>query len=608
LLGLLAFTCLAFAPLAGRFSTHMVCHGVRPGRDLVLHIWQYWWAQRALSGEEALFSTELLTWPAQLDLTELWGGHLDLVIGSPLVGAFGPLAASNAAVFVLYLSCGVGVYLLAHALSRDRLAAVLAAVLYQLSPALLNEVQQGRVEELCFGLVALFLLFLGRWYREGLRRDLVLAAAFMGLAAFDYLGAVLITGLGLPLLGLGFFLAAPAERGGDPPARRELLRRTGWLVLVASAGVLPVALYVWLTLGPSTLLPPLFHRGPDQPLGEWIMVSSGASASMDWSRLFGLRPMGRPNGAALVLPLAALVAALGGWRAGRRLWPWAFCGLVLHLMALGPWLVSLQDGLRLPSPYQALGWLVPGFIRFHWPYRFLLLGGVCLAVMVALGLAQLRSALRGRWSGLGCVAVSGLLLGLALLQVNKRFPMPVCEPPPLPESYQALSELEAGAIFDLIPPSGPCVYAPILAQIQHGLPSCCLDTPRALWSSELRRLYETNGAYASLSRLSRGYWTQTANHLPLRHELAQLRKLGFTHVVLQQCRVRSNRAEGPEGPRKRVRPGMKNGDNYSSRESNCHIKMPQKSILRRRLGEPVFQECLPDGAMMIFELPRGGVD
>ncbi len=595
ILAILALTALTCSQLLGRSSTALFSNQATPDEDLVLHLWQYAWVEAGLRNpEQPAFTTDMLSFPAQLDLTTIMGGHLDLLLGTPLVALAGPVLASNAIITLLLACCGLCVCWLALAVTGDRLAATLAGMLYMTCPLVLREALEGRPEELCFCFVALVLLFLGRWYVQGRRRDLALAALAGVLSVFSYMATALLSAFLLPALGLGFLLAAPSRAAGDAPDRRALLARTALLAGLAALITVPLLVYGAGALGSDQLLPQLLR--PDTPqsrleLQEWIGRSSGFPARIPHNKLFALRPLGQPPASALLLPLLALPAILG--RASfRRALPWLLGAVLMHLLALGPYLLQTPAGSEIPSPYQLLAWIVPSFLRFHWPYRFLFLGNLCLAVLGAISLsrvfAQLRACRQRRAAGL---ALGATALILAILQVHRMFPLPVADLPPAPQVYRQLEEEPAGALFALLPAQGQAAYPALLAQMAHARPLCCLQTPTTLAPAGMREIQQANPTYDFFSRISRGAWPVSGDEHPQPGDLAALRELGFSHVVAQE----------EARPRQKHRPSE--GIRSKTPARTCQARGTRKAFLTRLLGKPIASQCVGEGEISVFRIP-----
>lgn len=89
-------------------------------------------------------------------------------------------------------------------------------------------------------------------------------------------------------------------------------------------------------------------------------------------------------------------------------------------------------GSGLPSPYEVLMWIVPGFSGMRAPGRFLYLTSLALSVLAALGAAHAIRFAGERWhrSGERAVQAALVILAVALVPVRaERWPLPVAADP-----------------------------------------------------------------------------------------------------------------------------------------------------------------------------------
>ncbi len=558
--------------------------------DLSLHVWQYWWVWRALAHGLDPFRSNLLTFPAELDLRTLWGGHLDLLVGTPVTALLGPLAAHDAVVMAMLALNGLGVALLAREVSGSSFHGAMAGCLSMTSPILLKEALAGRVEEMSLGLLAMGLAWGLRHWRAGRRADLLLSVAAFGASFLAWAGAAMMALVLLPALGTGAWLSARGERrsGIASPAwssRRAVALGLGMVALLGA-----MLAYGISGLGTRWLWLP----GDTEALRTWTCRS--LTVDVPLQSLLDPRPTGLPVSLGPVLPLAALLALVPG--RGRAL-PWWIAGGVLLVLSAGPDLAHVRGLGTIPSPYRWLPYVVPFFGRFHWPYRFLLLAAPVLAVLAALGITRARERLP-RSRPLAALPIA--LVVLAALQVHRLLPLPVLEVPPLPDTYRALAG-RPGAILELAWPHH-AAYDPRLAQIHHGRPTCCLDLPRELRPPDLVALQERHGLLALTARWSdaRGAAGYAGPVDP-----RALAGLGFTHVVVHRSDGRrfEHYAQGevPDPTRETRRP-----------DGACPGSVPpppgisglgdagegSERFLRGLFGPPVSEEALPDGTLVLY--------
>ncbi len=461
--------------------------------DVIIHLWQYFWLDRFFEGGVSLFRTDMLFFPAHVDLTTLWEGHLDLLVAAPLVGVLGVIPTFNVVAFLFLLGAGLCIWRLASGVTGDPWAASLAACLFVLSPPVLHELSEGRSDVLTTALIALA-LFHGRAHvLEGRWRDLGFAALFTLLACVGYLSLGPMLLLLVPALLLGALpLVRRAQRDGghDWCHRAVLLRRVGVLLGVLVLVGLPLLLLSVRTLGTELLLGPLTGTSMASERGvEWLAMSQHnghglRSVLLPWL----LTDFGNYPGLGFLLLGFAGLGAL--WR-GRRLTalPWVLAAIVFVGMSFGASLQMGQDGLSAPLPYRMLPWVLPYFLLAHQPYRCLVLGALALAVLAAFGIA----ALRRRWKKPPAwqLVVAVALPLLAAAQAYQYVPLRSVQVPQLGKAYSWLAQDDpSGVVVAIHRAEGhhwnELEVSPLLAQIGHKAPVCCLSLPPSLQPPELR--------------------------------------------------------------------------------------------------------------------------
>lgn len=578
--GLCLFSLAGFAALLPRWSRAVLSSTDTLSGDSVMHAWQFWWIRRALEEDAPLLHTTTMFHPDPVDLASLWEGHLDLLLAAPLVTWASPYATANTVAIVLFAACGIGIYSLARGLCGDRLAALAAAMLFLLSPTLLFEVGDGRSEAASVGLAGPFLLCTARWFSHGHRGALVAAPLWLALTVLGYLALGPVLALLVPFLAIGALLAN-ARRGGDgaPPwmERRLLLRRTA--IVLAPFGLLTAAA---LAFGRGRVVEhglTFAARGDgfDQAYREWLAISDESCLTLGAGGIEG------PSG------LAGFLLLLGGLtlfsrRSAIRGLPWWIGALLMYLLAFGPDLVRVEDRWYLPSPYRALAWISPVFLRFHWPYRFLLVGDLCLAVLAAQGLALVHARLGERFP-LGWRGALAALVALAVL-FSGAYPLPARDVPPQPEPYRQLATDQPTALLEITARCNPCpgcgpggwesyLHNHFLAQMAHDVPLCCLRVPEELRPDEAIARAAVDPTYAYLT------WQGPAPATGL--DVASLAATGFSHVVVH---LALERLDGLEMDPEQSCPG----DELAN-------------LIERSLGPPWIEEVHGRGVLRIYRVP-----
>lgn len=583
--GLCLFSLAGFASLLPRWSRSLLSSTDTLSGDSVMHVWQFWWIRRAMEEEAPLLNTTTLFHPDPVDLASLWEGHLDLLLAAPLVSWATPFATANTVALVLFAACGIGAYSLAHALCRDRLAALAAAMLFLLSPTLLFEVGDGRTEAAAVGLAGPFLLCVVRWFTRGSRGSLVAAPLWLGLTVLGYLALGPMLVLLVPVLAVGALFAGALSDGAGRPAwmeRTDLLRRTA--IVLLPLGLLTAAALVFGAgrVVEHGLTP--FSRGDDfdGAYQEWLAISDESCLTLQAGGETGLGLRGIAGPALFLLALAG--STLVSRRSAIRALPWWLGALLMYLLAFGPDLIRVEGRWYLPSPYRALAWLSPVFLRFHWPYRFLLVGDLCLAVLAAQGLSLIRARLGDRFPGWQRAALAGLVAVAVLL--SGAYPLPARDVPPLPVPYRQLAAAQPTALLELTarcnpgPWRGPggweaYLYNQFVAQMEHDAPLCCLRVPEELRPDEVVARAAVDPTYAYLT------WQGPAPENGL--EAAGLAALGFSHVAVHLAPERQG-GQGLDPDRSCP------GDQLSV-------------LVEHALGPPWIEEVHGRGVLRIYRVP-----
>ncbi len=582
-LGLFSLT--GFASLLPRWSSAVLSSTETLNGDAVMHAWQFWWIRRALSEGSPLLRTTTLFHPDPVDLASLWEGHLDLLLAAPLVGWMTPFATANTVALLLFAGAGLGVYALARGICRDRLAALAAAMLFLLSPTLLFEVGDGRAEAAAVGLAGPFLLCAGRWFTRGRWSHLAGAPLWLAATVLGYLALGPMLVLLVAVLAAGTLIVRSRGDDGGRPTWLEprcLLRRSAIVLLplglltigVLAAGSGRVVDHGWTFASRGS--------GFDQAHQTWLTLSDDSSLTVRAAEGTGLGLHGLTRPAFVLLALAALT--LRSRRSAARALPWWLGALLMYLLAFGPDLIRVEGRWYLPSPYRLLAWLSPVFLRFHWPYRFLLVGDLCLAILAAQGIGLVRAWLGDRFPGwqraaLAAVVAFGVLVAGA-------YPLPARDVPPLPRPYRMLAAEQPDAVLELTARCQPgaqrapggwesYLYNHFLAQMEHDAPLCCLKVPEELRPDEVIARAGRDPTYAYLA------WQAPAP--PTGLDTATLASMGFSHVVVHLAPERDDRGSPASA-------GDCPGDQLSR-------------LVDGALGPPWIEEVQGRGLMRLYRVP-----
>src|SRR5262249_12777630 len=269
------------------------------------------------------------------------------------------------------------------------------------------------------------------------------------------------------LVALGLTAAAMLWRSAQRP---ETIRRLVLLVAASAVVTAPMVialarvsadprLNVRLAGASINFEPDLLQFVVPSPysaaLGSPIYPGEPSESSVFESRLSWLEPSPEWYGSGIAsvvsiyitVAILCIIAALGNQRKQAR--PWIGFALAFVVLSLGPRLRVLGEfryGATKPfvMPYGVLTSRVPGFGFMRTPARFMLIGGIGLAIAAAIGLQYLRERYPAR-SGLILAAAVALLLVESWPRLwNQR------EPPPLLSFYtQIAPAAEHYAVLDL---------------------------------------------------------------------------------------------------------------------------------------------------------------
>jgi hypothetical protein len=368
-------------PLAGNMRTHVVAHGPREA-TAALNIWSMAWVVHQLprSPLHLFDANSFHPYPHTLAYSE----HLlvPALAAAPVGAATGNWVLAYNAVTLATLSlAGFGMYVLAWALARDRLAALAAGALYAFHTWNVNELV--RLQILSNAWFPLLLAALLRYFRAPRARTAWAAALFYGLQSLSCMYWALYA----PLL---LLLALAVLQWTHRLPGRDLLRLVARLAVPAAAVVVTLVPYLQVArdLG--------FERSTPAslPVERYLAVHPG-------NLLYGsLLEAGGPNQNAGHFPglAAALLALIGLWR-GRAQGHGREVQVLLGLLMVGGLLLSLGPRIEaggvswMPGPYALVREWVPGFRNVRYPERLALFVMLGLAPAAALGLAWVRRRL-----------------------------------------------------------------------------------------------------------------------------------------------------------------------------------------------------------------------
>ena len=372
-------------------------------RDINLTMWVLSWDTHALTTNPTQLYHGNIFHPAPFALarSEHMLGNVPL-FGPIFLATGNPVLAHQLTLLATFVLAGLAMAAYVAYWTDDRVAAVVAGVLYAFAPF--------------------------RLWQLGNLHVISIHALPAVLLAIDVLLDRRRTLVGMPLLGLGltisglcshyvgyqaFFAGGVYALGGLVSRGRQALPAVPTLlvptVLAATAIGLLALPYLWLQHSDAL---PNYGDSRFTSLAFLSLMTEGVAGTL----AFFVLP--KDGGIPLFLTYTALVLATVGVTTWRRPPRGSLLALLLTgvVLALGPRAASFPS---IPLPYEWLQTIVPGFSAMRAPQRFGVLATLAVAPLAGFGLARLRQRLATRPGGtlLGW-AVAGALLAAFALEVT----------------------------------------------------------------------------------------------------------------------------------------------------------------------------------------------
>lgn len=374
-------------PMTAHFTSRL---GGDPG-DPFQTLWSWRWMHDALTSLRNPFFTDRVFHPHGSTLVFETFDTPTAILTVPLWWVLPPFGVYNAGVLFAFWLTAYGMYRLALELTRDRLVAICAGVLFTAAPYHLAHVQ-GHQHLVSMGWLPLYFLFLHRMLEGRARgRDAVLGGLFLALASLASWYHLL------------FAMVASAVLFVDAALR---LRRTFFTrTFAVRAGAL-AATYLAVA-GP--LLLAIFLAKAREPISgahDPVRFSGDLYAfflpnlAQGWGHWWGghaFRWSGNAAETALYAGYAVMLAALAGAIFGGGLArAWLAAGIVGALLALGPKLHVDGQVRDVSMPYAWLERLMPQLEFMGVPVRLGYVMYLGLILCGAIGLASLRARIGSR--------------------------------------------------------------------------------------------------------------------------------------------------------------------------------------------------------------------
>lgn len=356
-----------------------------------------------LAYSEHLFASALLSLPVYL-----FGG--------------GPITAYNVVLFLSFVLCGFGMFLLVKELTKSSLAGVFSGMLFAFSAYRFSHL--AHIQILTAQWMPFALLYLHRAFNQPTWKHFGLFGLFflLQLLSCNYLGVMFSTVVGICFVGLLLPLWKPFPWN----------RIVKFILTLSVVGLLflPFAIPYFKVQQEHGFTRQWEDLKPYSAKAEnYLGVSGKHRIYPDSLKRYG-EPERRLFFGFTAMALALLAIILRDKQTKKHFWLYLFILSFAFLMSLG--VRSKVFGISLNGyPYRFFYEWLPGFSGMRVPARFALIGSLALSVLGGIGVA----ALMGRIKQRGVVLSFTLLLGLGILVdgwcVPLQFKYFTAKPPPV---------------------------------------------------------------------------------------------------------------------------------------------------------------------------------
>lgn len=398
-------------PLIVQIDSHLAGAA---GEDAMQHLWISWWTKYALV--DLGINPMQVNWlyhPDGVTHPMLWVTPYAPIAGLPLALCFGQIAAYNVHLLLSFVLSGVTTYLLVLYLTDNRMASLLAGLVFAIFP---NRMAQSTAHfaQVITYLFPLCVLYLIKVKRQPNVRNACILGVLWGIGLL--VNIIHIAYLLLPVLVvfIGYWLLSERRRFGSGRALRYL----GLGLLVAGVFSAPLLLpftcnaltgkLEYLSQGGvvdfSADLLAFFVPPPTHPiLSRWTEF-----------REFSARLIGAGNFRENTVYLGIVPLALAVWGVRRCrancITPWLVLCIGAAVLSLGPVLKVAGYVTGIPLPY-AIAQHLPFYKWGRIPGRFNETIVLALAVLAAYGFAALTRNLK-RYQRVSLAVALSVVIGL----------------------------------------------------------------------------------------------------------------------------------------------------------------------------------------------------
>jgi len=418
-----AILCLAYLVICVIFFWPMISNitgtVAGSGGDVFQSMWELWWVPYSIfTLHTTPYLTAFLFYPVGANLATQTMAPLLGMVSAPLQ-AVGVAFAYNSLFVVSFLLAGVFTYALAHHVTKNRIAAFAAGLIYAFAP--IHTVQAfGHLQFVNIAFIPLFVLFFLKMAEERKHRDAILASiSFVFLTFFGDIEQALIT-IFLAFLILVYFTAVKKERAKILNKRYALLF-VEMLALVLILGS-PAFVSIIRHLNAATLstvnaqastaytelyspdLLSFFVPSGMNGLTGGIVSSVDASATSERTVYAGYS----------VIILAAIAIVYDYKEKFAKTGIFLFSLFFLMLISIGPYLQVNGAVTAVPGIYLVYH-QIPYLNVLREPGRFDIAIELMLAVLAAMGIVHLHSVVQKKE---GAKLLSAVFIFFILIEYN----------------------------------------------------------------------------------------------------------------------------------------------------------------------------------------------
>lgn len=447
-------------PLIQNLDTHLV------GRttDALLHYWNNWWVQKAITTGQNPFFTAYLSYPYGVSLVThnfAWFNILPWLLLEPFIDG---IVAYNLVILLSLVLCGLSMYWLVMDLLGERHAAFIAGLIYMAWPYRLSQLDHPNLIATYF--MPVFFLFLGRTLRNGRWRDAVFAGIALALVGYTR-WQILIPAF---FMGVVYIIALSPRWW---PQKRNILLKLAGFGLISFILLLPPAIMLGREQLNSDITADIFYASDEQIMNtDWLAFITPPRRHPQFKSIVNQfydqqfypdRSKGRRYPAYIGLSVLVLIG-IGLIKNWRKTWVWLLMAIMLMLLASGmAWRINGQLYASVPTLYKLLA---PITRLMREPERFIMFLALPAAILAAYGWQVVLSHVTNRvWSSLLTVG-----LGLLILFEYTVYPVPMQDVSFDQTIFRELGALEGDFAILNVPPRYRFSKDEMFAQTIHERP------------------------------------------------------------------------------------------------------------------------------------------